>query len=390
MELKGQGRDEQEGRHDRLENSEALLNGINLQCPIPQLIIDKSHRVIFWNRALEVYTGISAESIVGTCDQWRAFYDHPRPIMADLLVDEDIKEIPRWYPGKYRKSMLIEGAYEATDFFPHIGKGGTWLYFTAAPIRDHAGQIIGALETLEDVTERKHAEEALQDAKAQAELYLDLMGHDINNFNQVGIGYLEIALERLELSGMDRDIIAKPLEMMRESSRLIANVEKLQKARSAEIKTEPVDLGCVLSEVVSHYRQVPGRDITIDYVPCQGFEVLANELLEDVFDNLIGNAVKHSDGPLTIMVTVQPVQRNGKDYFRVVIDDTGPGIPDEIKGLLFTRFQRGVSKKIGKGLGLYLVKTLVESYLGDIEVGDRVQGDYTKGARFIVTLPAAE
>ena len=152
----------------------------------------------------------------------------------------------RWYRGKYSKSKLIEGAYEATDFFPHIGKGGTWLYFTAAPIRDHAGHIIGALETLEDVTERKHAEEALQDAKAQAELYLDLMGHDINNFNQVGIGYLEIALERLELSGMDRDMIAKPLEMMRESSRLIANVEKLQKARSAEIKTEPVDLGGVL------------------------------------------------------------------------------------------------------------------------------------------------
>ena len=509
---------EREERPDRLECSEALLNGIRQECPIPQLVIDRSHRVVFWNRALEVYTGISAESMAGTRDQWRAFYDGPRPILADLLVDEDIKDIPGWYPGKYQKSRLIDGAYEATDFFPHIGKGGTWLYFTAAPIRDPAGDIIGAMETLEDVTDRKRAEESLRrsehllaegeriaawgswdwdigsdrlycseglerilglkhgcplslaeieadvvyqedretfrknlqkaldessaidcefriirqdgsgevrvmhvrgtvkrdnagrprrmigtgqditgrkraeeallDAKAQAELYLDLMGHDINNFDQIGIGYLEMALDLLKLSEADRELIAKPLEMMRESSRLIATVENIQKARMGLAALVPVDLGRALSGAISHCRDLPGRNVAVHYDPCKNCMVLANDLLQDVFTNIIGNAIKHSEGPLTITVKVSRMTRDGMACYRVLIEDNGPGIPDELKSKLFTRYQRGQSHAVGKGLGLYITRELVESYHGKIEVEDRVPGDSSRGAKFIVTIPA--
>jgi signal transduction histidine kinase len=72
------------------------------------------------------------------------------------------------------------------------------------------------------------------------------------------------------------------------------------------------------------------------------------------------------------------------------VEDTGPGIPDWIKDKLFTRFQRGDTTAHGKGLGLYLVKMLVESYKGAIWVEDRFSGDYTKGARFVVMLPAVK
>ena len=84
--------------------------------------------------------------------------------MADLLVDGAQDRIPQWYEGKFMKSKLIEDAYEATDFFPALGKDGRWLRFTAALIRNLQGKVIGALETLEDVTDRKRAEEALQKA----------------------------------------------------------------------------------------------------------------------------------------------------------------------------------------------------------------------------------
>ena len=57
---------------------------------------------------------------------------------------------------------------------------------------------------------------------------------------------------------------------------------------------------------------------------------------------------------------------------------------------LFTRFRRGQTKASGKGLGLYLVRTLVESYRGCVRVEDRVPGDHTKGAKFVVMLPAIE
>jgi PAS domain S-box-containing protein len=148
-----------------LRKSENKLSAIVRGSPIPQFVIDRDHKVIQWNEALEKYSGISVKEVLGTNQQWKAFYTKERPCMADLLVEGQIEKIPQWYSGKYTTSPLIKDAYEATDFFPHMGKSGTWLHFTAAPIRDFEGIIIGAVETLEDITERKKAEQALRDGE---------------------------------------------------------------------------------------------------------------------------------------------------------------------------------------------------------------------------------
>jgi two-component system, cell cycle sensor histidine kinase and response regulator CckA len=140
--------------------------------PIPQFVLGEDHAIISWNGALEKYTGISAESVIGTNQHWRAFYSVQRPCLADLIIDQDLENIPRWYAGNYSKSDLVEGAYEATDFFPEMGEHGKWLHFTAAAIRDPEGRIIGAVETLEDITERKLAEE---EARAARQHLLDMI-----------------------------------------------------------------------------------------------------------------------------------------------------------------------------------------------------------------------
>ena len=133
---------------------------------IPSFVINKQHRVIYWNTALEALSGIKRDQVIGTDQQWRPFYTEKRPAMADFIVDgAPLSEIAGYYTGRHGKSSLIEGAYEAEDFFPDIGEEGKWLHFTASPIRDNDGQIIGAIETLEDITERKHAEEALNESE---------------------------------------------------------------------------------------------------------------------------------------------------------------------------------------------------------------------------------
>ena len=140
---------------ERVKESEQKLRSVMYGSPIPAFFIGRDHKVVYWNRALEKYSGLKAEEVIGTDQHWQAFYKEKRPCMADLVLDEAIEQIPVWYSGKYKKSELVEGGYEATDFFPSLGKKGAWLYFTAVAIRDSERSVIGALETLEDVTERK-------------------------------------------------------------------------------------------------------------------------------------------------------------------------------------------------------------------------------------------
>ena len=131
--------------------------------PIPEFVIDSGHRVVFWNKALEEYSGVAASDVVGTTDHWKAFYPSQRPCLADLLVDENTDGIARWYAGKQPQSPVMNNNFAATDFFPAM-RGGTWLYFTAAPLRDPSGQITGAIETLQDITSIRKKEEELEAA----------------------------------------------------------------------------------------------------------------------------------------------------------------------------------------------------------------------------------
>ena len=146
-------RDIRERIDTEIRERELQINEVLQGSPIPQFMLDNNHKIIFWNRALEEHTGIKASEVVGTNQHWRAFYETQRPCLADLLIDGMIEDIPRWYGGKYNKSRLVEGAYEATDFFPKMGPAGTWLFFTAAIIRDAKGSVLGVLETLEDITD---------------------------------------------------------------------------------------------------------------------------------------------------------------------------------------------------------------------------------------------
>jgi PAS domain S-box-containing protein len=133
---------------------------------IPSFVINKQHKVVYWNTATEALSGIKREEIIGTDEQWRAFYTEKRPVMADLIVDgASADEIEAYYQGKCKKSSLIDDAYEAEDFFPSLGEYGKWLHFTASPIRDSNGKVIAAIETLDDITERKSAEDALHESE---------------------------------------------------------------------------------------------------------------------------------------------------------------------------------------------------------------------------------
>jgi PAS domain S-box-containing protein len=148
---------------EALKQSERILSQIVQASLIPTIVIDSKHAVTHCNKAFEDLTGLPSCDIISTQKQWMPFYPEQRPIMGDLIVENaPEEEIAQYYDGKYRRSKIIEGAYEAEDFFPDLGDDGKYLFFTAAPLRDAGGEIIGAIETFQDVSERKRAEEELR------------------------------------------------------------------------------------------------------------------------------------------------------------------------------------------------------------------------------------
>ena len=143
-----------------LVESERALFQIVQGSTIPTFVINKEHKVIHWNKALEKLTDTPAEAMVGTNRQSVPFWKKKRPTIADVILDQiDEAGIQKLYGGKSRKSALIEGAYEAEAFFTNLGESGKWCWFTAAPIRDVDGTIVGAIETVWDKTEDRKAEE---------------------------------------------------------------------------------------------------------------------------------------------------------------------------------------------------------------------------------------
>jgi len=254
---------------------------------------------------------------------------------------------------------------------------------------DAAGKFLFYYSFITDISSRKRVEEALLASKAQAELYLDLMAHDINNLNQTTLGCLELALESAHDPG-EKELMSRALEATKNSSQLIANVRKLRQIQEHELKCEPVRLCKLLTEIKSEYEGMHVKHVSINLTPACECVVNANNLLKDVFVNLVGNAVKHSTGPVTVDIIMLDLFEDGTHFCKVIVQDNGPGIPDKLKSKLFTRLRSGPKKATGWGLGLYLSKVLVNDFGGRIWVEDRVPGDHTKGARFVVVLPASD
>ncbi len=171
---------EEEMARSLTDNAEAMKNELyeNLKLkktiegmiegsPIPTFVIDKQHKIIFWNRACTVLTGHDSKDMIGTNSQYMPFYSNKRPVIADLIVDNNIEELDKYYGKKsVHKSAVAEGAYEASDYFENLGGKNRYLYFLAAPIYDERGEIIAAIETLQDVTKE---EELTKNMKEYAE-----------------------------------------------------------------------------------------------------------------------------------------------------------------------------------------------------------------------------
>ncbi|NCN96162.1 MAG: PAS domain-containing protein [Rhodoferax sp.] len=153
--------------------------------PVATFVIDKAHVVTHFNQACALTLDITAARALGHKDIGKVFYGDDRPMMVDLIVDGLMEQaVNDLYQSSYRSSLKVPHAYEAEHFFLNLGNGGRWLFFTAAPIYNKHGELVGAIETVQDITERKVAEEALMKAQLEVEQIVEQRTSELAAVNQ--------------------------------------------------------------------------------------------------------------------------------------------------------------------------------------------------------------
>jgi PAS domain S-box-containing protein len=169
-----------------LAEQKEFAESLVLNSVLPTFVLDNQHRVIIWNRACELITGVSAASILGSDQLWRVFYPEERPLLADLIIEGDLAAIPAYYETLAQSVSIPEGVQAESWFQDSHGKGHH-ITLNAAPIRDNQGTLIAAIQTIEDITERKLAQEAHEKTRRRLQLILDAVGEGIYGIDLAGM-----------------------------------------------------------------------------------------------------------------------------------------------------------------------------------------------------------
>ena len=138
-----------------------FIESLMQSCAVPIFVLGADHVVLVWNRACEELTGVKAADMLGKVEPWRAFFDHKRPVLADLVIDGDLALAAQHY-GILGKSALIPEGLKAEGWYRNLNGRDRYIFFNAAPVRDCEGNLLAVVESLEDITERKCYEEQIE------------------------------------------------------------------------------------------------------------------------------------------------------------------------------------------------------------------------------------
>lgn len=218
----------------------------------------------------------------------------------------------------------------------------------------------------------------LEAANREANLYLDILTHDIRNADNVANIYADLLIDDLE--GEQRRCALKLKAGIKKSIEITTNVATLRKIQEGQTGLVQQNLHDVIEAEITHF-----PDLCIQY---SGWHVgiFADDLLPEIFTNLIGNAAKYGGPDVKVMVAVDDLD---DETVIVTVADTGPGVPDDAKESIFFRFEREGGQRGSQGLGLSICRMLAARYGGRIWVEDRVPGRLTEGAAFRFTLRKA-
>lgn len=334
-----------------------------------EIIIDEmgspvDFRFLDVNPAFESLTGLRAEDLLGRTAK------ETLPGMNIELIDV------------FGKVALLGEDINFHQYSNVFGK-----YFNIKAFSPRKGQFVTVFE---DITQQKELENSLEEQKNLSQFYLDLFSHDMGNIHQSMYSNAELALIKRDDPGFLYTAIENQMTLTMRSLRLVKYVKLLSRLTEEEHVFKPIDIRILIDDIVDDIKEMYTDRKPIIEVKLPKDEVLVNSelIIEELFFNLIQNSVKFQK-VYEPKVKIEMIRDRTSCICTTIITDWGAGIPDNIKPLIFDR--RSTSRRDAHtGIGLSIVKELVDRYGGSISVTDRVDGDYSKGTVFTVELPVTE
>jgi PAS domain S-box-containing protein len=377
-----------------LQDTEKKLSEIIDFLPDATFAIDLNGKVIAWNRAIEVMTGIKAGDMLGKGDNEYSlpFYGDRRPILIDLAL-HPYPQREKEYTAIRRTGDIIFGE----SYTPNLPPGDVHLSATASVLRDSGGEIIAAIECIRNNTERKKLEAQLQQAQ-KMEAIGTLAGgiaHDFNNLLMAIQGNTSLMLMRTDAE----DLRHEKLEAI--ENQVVAGSDLTKQllgfARVGKYEMKPIDLNDVVEKSLIMFGRTK-KEISVHkkYETSLWAVEADTSQMEQVFMNLYINAWQAMPGGghvylettnLSITTNDQksPYMKPGK-YVKISLTDTGVGMDEKTKARIFEPFFTTKAMGRGTGLGLAMVYGIVKGHNGYIDV----YSEKGKGTTFNIYLPASE
>ena len=151
---------ERKRMEESLQEQKAFAENIIQNSAVATFVVNPAHRIVFWNKACEELTGSPAGDMIGTDRQWKPFYAQHRHTLADVVIDGNIDSASGLY-SKFARSTLVPNGLKAEGWYKNLNGRQRYILFDAVPICDAKGKLVVVIETLQDITDLRQAEEDL-------------------------------------------------------------------------------------------------------------------------------------------------------------------------------------------------------------------------------------
>ncbi|TFG34768.1 PAS domain-containing sensor histidine kinase [Candidatus Thorarchaeota archaeon] len=354
-----------------IDASESRYRALFDSSPIAYFTLSVRGNILQINKAAEYLLGYNGDDLL-------------RRNLSTFIHGDNQNEIVNQIVSEVAQGKSLE------DFemqFQRSDGRATWVSVTANRLEypDKSSNI--ALMAI-DIDRRKNAEAREYHERERANLYLEVMTHDLNNINQSLLFSLGLVETSPDIPDNFQSMMQQASWHIRRSARMTANMRALLRLSESPPIAEEVDIFDYIQMAKFAVEQdFPWKKLSLKTNIQKGqFKIAGHEYVHHICFNIIHNAMTFDEkNPVEIEVNAETI-KNLK-MVRLEFTDKGPGVPDATKEFIFRRTGSPDDQMVGRGLGLTLVDQIVRNLGGRIRVEDHIKGDSTQGARFVIMFP---